>query len=42
VNVVVPAEVMTPQYLTWVAQFENPEESLHSIASKIPFRKKDD
>jgi L-fucose dehydrogenase len=33
VNVVVPAEVLTPKYLTWVAQFENPEERLHSIAS---------
>ena len=36
VNAVVPAEVMTPQYQRWVAQFGDPEERLRSIASKIP------
>ncbi|MGH9515375.1 MAG: SDR family oxidoreductase [Terriglobales bacterium] len=36
VNAVVPAEVITPQYQTWVAQFGAPEEKLRTIASTIP------
>ena len=36
VNAVVPAEVMTPLYKTWLDTFENPEEKLEKIISKIP------
>lgn len=36
VNAIVPAEVMTPQYQKWVAQFGEPEEKLRSIVAKIP------
>jgi L-fucose dehydrogenase len=36
VNAVVPAEVMTPQYEEWVKKFPDPNEKLHSIASKVP------
>jgi len=36
VNAVVPAEVMTPLYRQWVSGFENPEEKLAKIISKIP------
>ena len=35
-NAIVPAEVMTPQYQKWVAQFGQPEEKLRSIIAKIP------
>lgn len=35
-NAVVPAEVITPQYQKWVAQFGQPEEKLRSIIAKIP------
>ena len=36
VNAVLPAEVMTPLYQTWLATFNNPEEKLKKIESKIP------
>ena len=36
VNAVVPAEVMTPQYASWIKTFDNPGEKLESIRSKIP------
>lgn len=36
VNAVVPAEVMTPQYESWLKTFPDPQEQLQSIASKIP------
>lgn len=36
VNAVVPAEVMTPQYESWLKTFPDPQEQLESIASKIP------
>ena len=36
VNAIVPAEVMTPQYQKWVAQFGDPEEALRGIVAKIP------
>lgn len=36
VNAVLPAEVMTPLYQTWLAAFDNPAEKLKKIASKIP------
>lgn len=40
VNAVVPAEVMTPLYRTWLSTFPNPEEKLHSITAKIPLGKR--
>jgi L-fucose dehydrogenase len=36
VNTVVPAEVMTPLYRSWLETFANPEEKLKGILSKIP------
>ncbi len=36
VNAVVPAEVMTPQYESWIHSFDDPGEKLDSIVSKIP------
>jgi L-fucose dehydrogenase len=36
VNAVVPAEVMTPLYKTWLATFPNPDEKLQQIVSRIP------
>lgn len=40
VNTVVPAEVMTPLYRSWLDTFPNPEEKLASILSKIPLEKR--
>jgi L-fucose dehydrogenase len=40
VNAVLPAEVMTPMYQSWVAGFENPEEKLNGIVSRIPLGKR--
>jgi L-fucose dehydrogenase len=37
VNAVVPAEVMTPLYRTWIEQFDNPAAKLEGIVKKIPF-----
>lgn len=36
VNAVIPAEVMTPLYERWIANFPNADEKLRSITSKIP------
>jgi L-fucose dehydrogenase len=36
VNAVLPAEVMTPLYRSWISSFPEPEAKLASIASKIP------
>ncbi len=36
VNAILPAEVMTPLYEKWIMTFENPEEKLQAIVSKIP------
>lgn len=36
VNAVVPAEVMTSQYETWLTKFADPQEKRRSITSKIP------
>ena len=36
VNAVIPAEVHTPLYDSWINSFENPEEKLKSVTSKIP------
>ena len=40
VNMVVPAEVMTPLYRRWIDSFENAQEKLDSIISKIPLEKR--
>ncbi len=37
VNAIVPSEVMTPLYESWLSTFENPEEKIKSIVEKIPF-----
>lgn len=37
VNAIVPAEVMTPQYESWIQTFDRPEEALDKIISRIPF-----
>lgn len=36
VNAVLPAEVMTPLYETWLSQFDNPGERLDIITSRVP------
>lgn len=36
VNAVIPAEVMTPLYETWIKTFEHPEEKLAEIVKNIP------
>lgn len=40
VNAVVVAESWTPLYDSWVSQFENKEEKIKEITSKIPFEKR--
>lgn len=40
VNAVIPAEVMTPLYKSWLSGFENPEEKLQKITEKIPLGKR--
>jgi len=40
VNTVIPAEVMTPLYRSWLDTFPNPEEKLRTILSKIPLEKR--
>jgi L-fucose dehydrogenase len=40
VNTVIPAEVMTPLYRSWLDTFPNPEEKLANIISKIPLDKR--
>ncbi|WP_296510274.1 SDR family oxidoreductase [Rhodoferax sp.] len=40
VNALVPAEVMTPLYETWLQAFPKPEEKLAAITSKIPLGKR--
>jgi len=40
VNAVIPAEVMTPLYRKWLDGFENSEEKLQNIISKIPLEKR--
>jgi len=40
VNTVIPAEVMTPLYRSWLNTFPNPEEKLRTIVSKIPLEKR--
>jgi L-fucose dehydrogenase len=36
VNAIVPAEVMTPQYSDWLKKFDEPQEELRKITSRIP------
>ncbi len=40
VNAVVPAEVMTPQYETWIHGFPDPEERLETIVRNIPLERR--
>jgi L-fucose dehydrogenase len=40
VNTVIPAEVMTPLYRSWLDTFPNSEEKLNNILSKIPLEKR--
>src|SRR5215813_2239433 len=40
VNTVIPAEVMTPLYRSWLDTFPSPEEKLQLILSKIPLEKR--
>jgi L-fucose dehydrogenase len=40
VNAVIPAEVMTPMYRNWLAGFDNPEDKLNEIVSRIPLGKR--
>jgi L-fucose dehydrogenase len=40
VNTVIPAEVMTPLYRSWLDTFPNPEEKLQLILSRIPLDKR--
>jgi L-fucose dehydrogenase len=36
VNAIVPAEVVTSQYNDWLMKFDNPQEELQRIATKVP------
>jgi NAD(P)-dependent dehydrogenase (short-subunit alcohol dehydrogenase family) len=38
VNAVVPAEVWTPMYESWIKGQKNPEEKLKSVTNRIPFQ----
>jgi len=40
VNTVIPAEVMTPLYRSWLDTFPNPEKKLDLILSRIPLEKR--
>jgi L-fucose dehydrogenase len=40
VNTVIPAEVMTPLYRSWLDTFPNPEEKLKAILTKIPLEQR--
>ena len=40
VNAMVPAEVMTPLYIEWLNTFENPDQKIKEIESKIPFQRR--
>lgn len=40
VNTVIPAEVMTPLYRSWLDTFPNPQEKLANIIAKIPLEKR--
>jgi L-fucose dehydrogenase len=38
VNAIVPAEVYTPMYATWIQSFPNPEEKLEEISRRVPLQ----
>lgn len=40
VNAIIVAEAWTPLYESWISTFEDPEEKLKSITSKIPLEKR--
>jgi len=40
VNTVIPAEVMTPLYRSWLDTFPNPDEKLKNILTKIPLQQR--
>ena len=40
VNTVIPAEVMTPLYRSWLDTFPNPDQKLDLILSRIPLEKR--
>jgi L-fucose dehydrogenase len=40
VNAVLPAEVWTPMYKSWIAKFPEPEAKLNEIVSRIPLGKR--
>lgn len=40
VNAVIPAEVMTPLYESWIATFEDPQGKLDQITGRIPLGKR--
>lgn len=40
VNAILPADVLTPLYKTWLKTFDDPEKKLGEISSKIPFGKR--
>lgn len=40
VNAIIVAEAWTPLYESWISTFENPEEKLKSITTKIPLEKR--
>tara|TARA_A100000171_G_C2140395_1_gene155011 strand:- start:497 stop:1267 length:771 start_codon:yes stop_codon:yes gene_type:complete len=40
VNAIVPAEVMTPLYASWLQTFDDPEAKVKSITDKIPLGKR--
>lgn len=40
VNAVLPAEVWTPMYKSWIAGFPEPEHKLNEIVSRIPFARR--
>lgn len=40
VNAIIPAEVMTPQYKSWIKTFEKPNEKLQEITNHIPLGKR--
>lgn len=40
VNAVVPSEVMTPMYQSWLASFEDPDSKLKEITDRIPLGKR--
>lgn len=40
VNAVIPAEVMTPLYESWLQRFDDPEAALDRIADKVPLQRR--